>query len=140
MAKKWGISFDGFDKMVSQLDKLGGNVDKAVDEALVQSHGYMTPKLHADMARHERTGRTESAILDSATPQHNGTRTSLDVGFDLRKGAGGRASIFLMYGTPRMAKDARLYADVYGTKMRKEIAEIQNEVFRKAVEEAMNGG
>lgn len=133
-----GMSFAGFEEMAAEFDALGGELREVITECLEKSHGLVTPKLHADMARHYRTGKTERSILDDAQVEWSGTMASIDVGFSVRKG--GLASIFLMYGTPRMEKDTKLYNDVYGTGIQKEIKAIQEEIFRKKMDEIMGRG
>ncbi len=133
-----GMSFAGFEEMAAEFDALGGELREVITECLEKSHALVTPKLHADMARHYRTGKTERSILDDAQVEWSGTIASIDVGFSVRKG--GLASIFLMYGTPRMEKDTKLYNDVYGTGIQKEIKAIQEEIFRKKMDEIMGRG
>lgn len=133
-----GMSFKGFEEMAAKFDAMGGDLREVVTECLEKSHGLVTPKLHADMARHRRTGRTEGSILDDAQVEWSGTTSSINIGFSVRKG--GLPSIFLMYGTPRMEKDVKLYNDVYGTRVQKEIKALQEEIFRKKMDEIMGRG
>lgn len=133
-----GMSFKGFEEMAAKFDAMGGDLRKVVAECLEKSHGLVTPKLHADMVRHHRTGRTEGSILDDAQVEWSGTTASINIGFSVRKG--GLPSIFLMYGTPRMEKDTKLYNDVYGTRTQKEIKALQEEIFRKEMDEIMGRG
>lgn len=133
-----GMSFKGFEEMAAKFDAMGGDLREVVTECLEKSHGLVTPKLHADMARHRRTGRTEGSILDDAQVEWSGTTSSINIGFSVRKG--GLPSIFLMYGTPRMEKDTKLYNDVYGTRIQKEIKALQEEIFRKKMDEIMGRG
>lgn len=133
-----GMSFAGFEEMAAEFDALGGELREVITECLETSHALVTLKLHADMARHYRTGKTERSILDDAQVEWSGTMASIDVGFSVRKG--GLASIFLMYGTPRMKKDTKLYNDIYGKKTRDEIRALQEEIFRKKMDEIMGRG
>ena len=136
MAKnKIGMSFKGFEELAGKFEKLGGNLKEIITECLEKSHDQVTPKLHTDMAKHRRTGRTENSILDNAQVKWNGTKGSIDVGFDIHNG--GLASIFLMYGTPRTKKDTKHYNDVYGTKTRKEIKELQEKIFKEKMDALM---
>ncbi|MCI8868155.1 MAG: hypothetical protein HFE61_08495 [Anaerotignum sp.] len=133
-----GMSFAGFEEMAAEFDALGGELREVITECLEKSHGLVTPKLHADMARHRRTGRTERSILDDVRVEWSGTKAFVDVGFDIQNG--GLASIFLMYGTPRMKKDTKLYNDIYGKKTRDEIRALQEEIFRKKMDGIMGRG
>lgn len=133
MAKnKITLEFAGFKEYAEKLDKMGGDLKKVTEQALQESHDFVTPNLHKDMKRHRQTGETEKSIMDDAHVQWEGSVASVDVGFDIANG--GLPSIFLMYGTPRMKKDSKLYGDVYGAKTKKQIKEIQEQVFAKAIQ------
>ena len=136
MAKnKIGLQFDGFEEVVAQLEKLEGDIKGVIEEALIESQRYVTDNVKADMIPHHRTGRTEESIISDENVTWEGAVASIGVGFDISNG--GLASIFLMYGTPRMRKDAKLYADVYGNKTKKDIGKIQEEILQRAVAERM---
>lgn len=135
---KIGMSFKGFEEMAAKFDAMGGDLREVVTECLEKSHGLVTPKLHADMARHRRTGRTEGSILDDAQVRWSGMRATVDVGFDIRNG--GLPSVFLMFGTAKMKKDVKLYNDIYGKKTDDEIKALQEEIFRKKMDEIMGRG
>lgn len=134
---KVGMLFEGFEEMAAKFDALGGDLKSVVTECLEKSHNHVTPKLHKDMKRHRRTGDTESSIGVTRV-EWEGTKASIKVGFNISHG--GLPSIFLMYGTPRMKKDSKLYNDIYGTKTRKEIKELQEEIFKKKTDAIMGGG
>lgn len=132
-----GLQFSGFDEMIAKLDELQGDLKKTTEKALQASHKHVTPKLHADMKKHHRTGNTEETIVDDAPVIWEGTTASVRVGFLVS--LGGLASIFLMYGTPRTKPDKKLYNDIYGPKTKKEIAEIQREIFANEIKKKMEG-
>ncbi len=137
MANK--ISFKGelFKGMMEQLDGLNGDLKTVTQKALEKSHEYITPKLQEDMKRHKRTGRTERSINNKAEVVWEGSTAGMDVGFHIRNG--GLASIFLMYGTPKMAKDQKLYNDVYGSRTKKEIEKLQQEILTQEIQKRMGG-
>ncbi len=135
--KKTGILFRGFEEYMEKLDGLAGDLKGVTEEALKESERLITPKLHDDMKRHKRTGRTENSIDDNAKVNWEGTQGTIKIGFNLAEG--GLASIFLMYGTPRTGKDQKLYNDIYGSKTRKEIAKKQEEIFFRAIKKRMEG-
>ncbi len=122
---------------MEKLDELAGDLKGVTEEALKESERLITPKLHDDMKRHKRTGRTENSIDDNAKVKWEGTQGAIKIGFNLADG--GLASIFLMYGTPRIGKDQKLYNDIYGAKTRKEIAKKQEEIFSRAIKKRMGG-
>ena len=132
------LSFPGMQQMQNQLRELNGDLKKVAEKALKESHDYVTPKLHEDMLRHKKTGKTEQSIIDTAKIDWTGTTASVAIGFNLKDG--GMPSIFLMRGTPRTRPDTKLRNDVYGPKTKKEIQELQKKTFMDAIAEKMEGG
>ena len=51
MAKKWGITLDGFNDLIARLDDLDGNVKKAVNNCLEASQEIISKKLEKDMKK-----------------------------------------------------------------------------------------
>lgn len=134
---KVGMTFKGFEEMSAKFEELGGSLKKVATECLEKSHDHVTPKIHTDMKKHRRTGRTEASISDNSRVEWEGNTGSIKVGFNIKEG--GFPSIFLMYGTPRMKKDSKLYNDIYGKKTRDEIKKLQEEIFRKKTDAIMGG-
>lgn len=143
MAKnKLRLEFKGFEEYAARLDELGGDLKATTEKALKESHALVTPKIKAAMTKHNRTGGTSRAILDKSPVVWDGSVASIDVGFDIQ--GGGMASIYLMHGTklrgtPRTKPDIELYNAIYGNKTRKEIKELQQEIFSAAIKKAMEG-
>ena len=137
--KKFFMNAEVFGQYAQKLQKLGSTefLKKTVEQALEESKEYVTEKLHQEMPKHHRTGRTEASIDDDSGVEWRGTIAEIKVGFKISDG--GLASIFLMYGTPRMQPDKKLYNDVYGLATSRKIQEIQREVFEKALKEVMEG-
>ena len=127
MATKLKIEFEGFDAAVARLKKLDGDVKGITEEALKASRDYINPKLHSAMKPHHRTGKTEASIVENSKVEWYGTTAKIDVGFDLKNG--GLPSIFLMYGTPRMKKDRKLYDAIYSKSTKDYIHLIQEDIF-----------
>ena len=135
--KKLYMDGEVFGQYAQQLYKLSSMefLKETTEKALMESKAYVTEKLHQDMKKHHRTGRTEASIDDDSGVEWKGTLASVKVGFKISEG--GLASIFLMYGTPRMQPDRKLYNDVYGAATRRKIQEIQREVFDNALRQVM---
>lgn len=134
--KKNGITLEGFDELIAKLDGLNGNVKRAVTDCLQQSQEVIGEKLEMDMKKHKRTGETARAIVKKTPVKWSGTKASVDAGFRFAEGL---PSVFLMYGTPRMKKDSKLYADVYGKKTRDEISRLQALIIADEIHNAMKG-
>lgn len=138
MAKnRMTISFSGFDEIAEQLDKLGGDLKEVTSKALKETHQYVTPKVKAAFSKHDvkYTHQTASSIIELADIEWQGTIAEVGVGFKISNG--GLASIFIMYGTPRMRPDRNLYNAIYGSKVKKEVAKLQQQIFEEAIVEAM---
>jgi hypothetical protein len=154
MAKrKTGIEFKGFEELAENFQKLGGNINKIVEECLEVVPDVINPKLEQDMARHRRTGKVVDSVVKDARVTWEGSVAKMPVGFGLRKG--GWASIYLMYGTARHApanqygryggavrgvtQDKKLHDDIYGTTIKRKINEKQQEIFFREIKKRMEG-
>ena len=132
---KLSIEFDGFDKMLKDISKMGEKIKPTVESALMKSRDFINKNLDAEMNRHIRTGDTKES-LKNAPVKWEGMVAEIPVGFDI--GNGGIASIFLMYGTkvfgtPRVKKDIKLYNAIYGKNTKEKVAEIQKKEFEKVL-------
>lgn len=136
MAKnKLTLSFDGMEEMIKALEEAEADVKKETENALSDSRNIITTNLEKAIGPHRFTGETEGSLARNEEVKWEGTTASLQVGFDI--GHGGLASIFLMYGTPKMAPDRRLYNAIYGSGTKKKVAEAQRKAFEKALERLM---
>lgn len=136
---KFGIQFEGFNELMEKFDELGGDLKEVAEECLKVPNRKIVPKLQAIMPKHKRTGATAKSIVENPRVDwQEGTTASVEIGFNLKKG--GMPSIFLMYGTPKMQKDTKLYNAIYGSQVQKEIAEEQRKILEKAINERMGGG
>jgi hypothetical protein len=147
MAKaKMGLQFDGWEETITKLNSLAGNsgTAKAVSEALIKSKEYVNEGIEKAVVSGSlpakgkfSTGDTKSSINRDSDVTWQGQTASIKVGFDFKKS--GTTSIFLMYGTPKMKPAKGLKNAIYGSKARKEIAEIQSEIINKHIKEVMEG-
>lgn len=138
---KLEIDFNGFDTLKKQLDALGGNAtERAVESALKASQNIVAKSVRAAMSPHNKTGDVSRSIVDSKPVEWTGDTAAVGVGFDILDG--GLPSIFLMYGTqlhgqPHVKPDRNLYNAVYGTAIKKQIRNIQQQAFEKVLERVM---
>ena len=126
------LDFDEFNTLIDKVSAMGGNVEKAATEALEAARDVITPQAKTAIQRHHRTGRTEASLRNNPVQRTGAGKLYVDVGFDIKNG--GLASIFLMYGTPRMKKDTNFYNALRGNATRKRVQEAQRAAFRKAIE------
>ena len=130
--KKFQLDVSGLEEYIKKLENLNGNLKKTTESALHATNSHVTKKLKPVILKHKQTGATEASINKENEVTWQGTTAITKVGFDIKNG--GIASIFLMYGTPKMTPDRQLYNAFYSNKTRKEILEIQQEVFKKRIE------
>lgn len=132
MAKaRWGIEFKDFERLSQQLEQLASKdvLRNTTEKALKETHKIITEKTEEAIKEHKRTGRTESSIKENADIIWTSDVGFVDVGFNIKEG--GLASIFLMFGTPRMKPDTDLFNAVYGQKNK--IDKVQKEIFEKEI-------
>lgn len=134
---KIGLQFEGFDELAAQFEQLGGDLRSATENALKASKQAVTPGIDQAINKHRLTGDTERSLDKKIRVEWEGTTASIDIGFHISQG--GLPSVFLMYGTPRVKKDTKLYNSIYGSKVKKQIAEVQKEVFQKMIARRMGG-
>ena len=117
MADKLALETEGFDELLRVLEKAGQDSKQAAEKALIEGKKAVTPGIREAIARHRRTGATEASLDTKEEVRFVGTVAETDIGFHVRQG--GLPSIFLMYGTPRIQPDKRLYNAIYGADARK---------------------
>lgn len=138
MAKnRIGLQFSGFEEVIVRYEKLGGNVKKVAEDALVESQKIISEKSRIAIEPHSYTGDTEKSLTCDGMVTWVGLTAEIGVGFRIRNG--GLPSVFLMYGTPRMAKDSKVYNAVYGTSTKKEVGVAQEKIFFEAIDKIMGG-
>lgn len=131
---KTKIEFEGFDEVIARLSQLEGDVKGTTEQTLQKTKQHVHESLKLAMQKHNRTGATVKSLDEDSRVKWQGSVGSIDVGFDLSDG--GLPSVFLMYGTPRMSKDQKLYNAIYGKKTKDEIMKLQEEIFFNAIRKA----
>ena len=134
---KIGLKFEGLEEMVARIESAEGDIRPTVEAALKASKQALNPGINSAIAVHKKTGKTQASLDKNMKVKWEGTQASIEIGFHVRNG--GLPSIFLMYGTPRVKKDTKLYNSIYGTKAKKEAARAQKEVFQKRIVRKLGG-
>lgn len=134
---KMQIIGDPFKDLALAIDKAGGNLKAAADEALTESAKIVQSNTVSAAAPYFRGGRKGYATGDmyrsikrTVSPTWTGDVAEVHVGFDL-KAKGGFHSIFVMYGTPRMQKDTQVYNAIRGIKTKKSVEAAQEKAMKK---------
>lgn len=135
---KIGLQLKGFEDLMEDLNKLGGDLNAVTTEALEKSHAMVTPEIIKAMGKHNRSHATEKSIDRSGKVYWKGDVAEVGIGFDISNG--GLPSVFLMYGTPKHAPnhpgtsaDKKLYGAIYGSTMRKKLSDLQEEIILGAI-------
>lgn len=138
------ITFDGFKDLATELDRMGGNLKAATNEALEATFDIVQNNLKSAASKYAapnpktgRTGKMYKAIKVDKDVEWTGDVAKIGVGFDLNA-PGGVHSIFVMYGTPKhrvnhpgIKKDTKVYNAIRGSNTQSEIASKQEEVLKK---------
>ena len=131
MGKKLRLEFAGFEEMAERLDKLGGDLKKTTEKALIETHKLLTPKVEEAFKRHDvkYSHDTMKSLKKDPKVEWNGSTAEIGVGFKISEG--GFPSIFIMYGTPRMQPDKKVYNAIYGNK--KKVKDLQEGIFAEEI-------
>ncbi len=137
----FSLQFTGLSEIMERLEKLDASIEKTTELALIQSKEYVNKGIEQAMMQSKydfkRTGRTEQSLDKNKTVEWKNLKAAIDIGFDIDDG--GLASIFLMYGvkgTPYIEPDRKLFSAIFGSKVRKEVAGIQESIFYEALRKA----
>lgn len=140
---KMSITFDGFADLADAIDRASGDLKKAVNEALSDTQKVVQDNVQSDATIYARkgggkkgyaTGAMYDAIIKNPSVDWKGSVAEVGVGFSTNGRStvsGFMHSIFVMYGTPRMKKDTKVYNAIKGKKTRDQIEKVQEEVMQK---------
>lgn len=140
---KFAFRFDEMEDLADKIEKMGGSLQAAADDALRKTHDFITPKLDTGIARHHVSGDTEESLVHSpAIAWESPLLAKVSIGFDLKDG--GLPSIFLMWGTPRrkasdMPVDKALKNAAFGPAVKREVAKIQREALEAFLHKILRG-
>lgn len=105
------LKLEGFDELLTAIEKAGGTIDGAAKQCLQKSAKIMNDELTAQM----RTAKVDSGLINrmpSPEVEINGNRYTARVGY--KKGAydpnnpsDGYKVVFANYGTPRRSKHGK---------------------------------
>lgn len=107
MAKKGGaMSLNGFDELISRIQKSGGSIDQAADACARKAAEAQQAHLKAQMQR-VKADPGLVAAMPEPTIERNGNAWFVHVGYkkgnyDPKNLTEGYKAVFLNYGTPRV--------------------------------------
>lgn len=136
---RMSITFEGFKELAEKVDKATGQIKPAVNEALTEAQKVVSKNTTQAAAIYAHkgggrkgyaTGRMYKSIVKDGRVTWKGQMAEVKGGFNLRE-PGGYHSIFIMYGTPRMKKDTKIYNAIKGKATRDEIAKVEEKAMKK---------
>ena len=100
MAKKSKNTIDlyGWRELIQEIERLGGNIETACEEAILQSGKNATNRYKKFIDEHHYSGLTEKSVVDDLKVERQGSKMILQTGFDVKKG--GAPAIWLDRGRP----------------------------------------
>lgn len=117
------LKLDGFNDILSQIEKAGGSIDTAAKECLNESAQIMHNELKSQM---QAAGVDNGLINQLPAPEveTNGNRHTARVGYkkgayDPRNPSDGYKVIFINYGTPKRSKHGKITARGFIQKAKK---------------------
>lgn len=135
---KMQIIGDPMKDLLEDLDRVGGDLKGAVNEMLEETQKYIQSEVTSAAAPYAAKGLKgyaqgnmyKTIVKDGAVRWETPTVAEVNAGFNLSE-KGGYHSIFIMYGTPRIAKNQKVWNAIKGARVRKEIERIQKEILDK---------
>lgn len=95
---KCTIIFNGADEIINDIERLGGDIPKAIEKAVTKSGELATQEYLNVIDKHRYSGLTESSVKKELNVKNDSKKIILQTGFDIENG--GIASIWLDRGTP----------------------------------------
>ncbi|MBS5588328.1 MAG: hypothetical protein KHX14_05850 [[Clostridium] spiroforme] len=92
------MSFSGVDDILQDIEKLGGDLPKAIEKAVIKSGEAATKEFQKVIGMHWYSGITEDSLVQDLKVENVRNKITLKTGFDIEKG--GIAAVFLDRGTP----------------------------------------
>lgn len=142
---KCSIDFKELDTLIDDLKKVGGDVEKTTEKALEKSHDYITPLIEdkcqsSNLPAHGKYAKSgehlRNLIIRDKNITWEGSKCSIDVGFDLQKSI---VPIFMIRGTEKMNAVKGLKSTLEGKNTKDKIAEIQENVFMEEITKKYGG-
>lgn len=146
MSKKWGIEYGALQEFLDELRRLEADTKGTVEKALIATQDYIAQQadkhtedkyLPAKGKYRSDPSKVKSAIIRDHKVEWELSKAQIRTGLSAGKTL---YSIFLLNGTQTMEPAKGLKNATQGAKARKAVAEIQENIFYKACEEAHKNG
>lgn len=92
------LNITGYDELIEDISRMGGNMEKAVIEAVELSGRNATNRYREIIKKHKLTGLTEKSLIENPRAEIKGSKIVMYTGFDMSKG--GAPALWLDRGTP----------------------------------------
>lgn len=146
MSKKWGIEYGALQEFLDELRRLEADTKSTVEKALIATQDYIAQQadkhtedkyLPAKGKYRSDPSKVKAAIIRDHKVEWELSKAQIRTGLSAGKTL---YSIFLLNGTQTMEPAKGLKNAVQGAKAKKAVAEIQENIFYKACEEAHKNG
>lgn len=129
MYTKVTFELKGFEELLEQVQKAGGNIEEAVTEAIQESGKPVLEDIRKWAKKHKRSGAALEGV-DQGPPRNDGGLIYADIGVNSDISPGAWHIAFVEYGTPTVKADPGVHEAF--RKNKNKIRKIQAEVLRKA--------
>lgn len=139
-----GFDTKALDKLIRASQDAQKQIKPEVNKALDKIYDRITEGAEATVKPHKRTGRTEESIVPKQIRWKGQGTVEMGAGYSVR--AGGIASIFLMYGTPRHSMGSKFHPGspkdqaMYDVFFSHEAIEANTKEFKDALQNAILKG
>lgn len=125
--------------MLEELDRIGGDLKPAVNEVLEKTQKLISDNVLIAAKAYDHKGGGLKGYAEGQMYQQintddsvtwEGDTAEVQAGFKLDP-QGGYHSIFIMYGTPKINKDTKVYNAIRGARTKTRIKELQAEIMNK---------
>ena len=136
------LKLEGFEDMLTKIQKAGGTIDSAAQKCLKKSADIM----HDELKKQMQVANVDSELINSLPPpevEATANRHTARIGYkkgdyDPRNPSDGYKVVFLNYGTPRRSQHGKVAARGFiqkakkqaGMKIKKEQKETLDEILR----------
>jgi len=132
------LKLEGFDDLLSKIEKAGGSIDSAAQKCLKKSADIM----HDELKKQMQTANVDDGLINNMPPpeiEANGNRYTARVGYkkgnyDPKNLSDGYKVVFANYGTPHRSKHGKQPAKGFIQKAKKKA----NTQIKKEQEKTLN--
>lgn len=128
MKTKINFEVEGLEEYLKQIQKMGKDIDDAVEKAIMKSAEPVYEDAKAWAEKHKRTGASLEG-MEMTKPEREGNFIFTEIGTNSKKSKGAWHIVFVEYGTPWYKPDPGMSRAF--NKNKKKIKQIQRDVLKR---------